>query len=1166
MVETEGYSTMYTDLDAGGSDQYSPMGDATVQACEDRCNAFTKLGSRYSCPAFVMDFRKENGKPRNNCWIKHSGINGATMSVASGVNTYNISAKLNCPAPSTSTIPPKSNPTKEEIVLSDWDVEQIKKVHSSVRSTDNTQFTITDSEMQSYIQAQVRLNTPYSAVNSTGSTPTTVGTNGCPSATNTQKWMFNDYRTIIQGYVNNKTSNYADFQTQNKINGFSTIGFEPFVEGATALKTTNITDKIIEAANKVGFTITVEFIREYNQHILTYTTEANQSKQAFFKKLVNLGIKSSDDYVNVLKEMETGVGFVISKWAPWLVDTLPTHKVTDATTMAKFRDNMKKQIYTNFGFGKPYYPTVDKQGHQVYFWYLNELSKLGVGVYEMEGFSTIHKTVLGMQMNMSSQMDLKSNSWEMVKLFPNDPFLKLVPVYQDMKFNYKSSGTEQGNKDNFNAFCATVKQLIPPNLIDKLKLFSDRIKQYGMSSFMEYITFMNVLSSTVGTVGDLVELMNTVQKYINTTSGLKQQLPNTFKTGKVTLSTGQTVDIFDYNIVKWFINSGLMKNNNKYGVSNNNGISFTGYVNTLNTQNWTYGNTMVTTMDANANYVESEQRGNTIANKTYSSVTYNLATDPFKMTVEKFGGMDTEEYEPGWIGRIGDWVSNLFSNDKEGLTDNTLSDHETLKQFGVSDANTQLPPILKTFRDHYEVTDFNEMIFYISCLRRVGISSVDLIPTSGGSSCLKLLKRYRIDKLQVDVFTQHMKNAGFIQWGGPYGLKQFIINTLEFGVNQDTLNYKQFIYMLRKFGCDFSIQDNVRLLYAFMWVIKILTNIKYNDSGKLANVTFQPSKQVTDATSNEYTTYWNKYIRSFTYSKRDNALEQMHKTDNTEYSVYMVDNFVENCLGRGYHFNGAQFNEIVSSMIVPMYILNQLEVSKNKYANYPDLFKFVNINNPPFLPVNSAGTVMNLNEYVEGTILPSHPNYNIMKDISYFIESNRDLDYSRLESLIVKYTTNNLLNLTQQYDYPNKDKYEIPYKIQDMVSYVYVNEMTALVDPDTNKSKYNEMFGSDEKIIEYMMDIVWGMKQGLDDIAKTKPVDSKKYNDIIPTANAIILYPIYMFRWMEQQIQLNKSQCTEDKLKTLSNQNQCYQTIPTSQMARKRASYVEPSVKLSSTM
>jgi hypothetical protein len=184
----------------------------------------------------------------------------------------------------------------------------------------------------------------------------------------------------------------------------------------------------------------------------------------------------------------------------------------------------------------------------------------------------------------------------------------------------------------------------------------------------------------------------------------------------------------------------------------------------------------------------------------------------------------------------------------------------------------------------------------------------------------------------------------------------------------------------------------------------------------------------------------------------------------------------------------------------------------------------------------------------------------------YFTENNRGLPNPKLEKLIIEYVHTHLLYLTQQPDYPNKDKYEIPYKLQYMIAFVYPDEMDALVDPtsEKNSSKYNKMFGSDDKIIEYMMDMVCGMKKGLlDDIAsKPQPVKYEDYNDIIPTANAIILYPIYMFRWMEQQIQLNKPKCAANVRTTLKNQNECYQTIPTSHIAKKRASYVEPPVKL----
>jgi hypothetical protein len=283
----------------------------------------------------------------------------------------------------------------------------------------------------------------------------------------------------------------------------------------------------------------------------------------------------------------------------------------------------------------------------------------------------------------------------------------------------------------------------------------------------------------------------------------------------------------------------------------------------------------------------------------------------------------------------------------------------------------------------------------------------------------------------------------------------------------------------------------------------------------------------------------------------------MYTTDQSEYSVYMVDNFIENCMGRGYAFNRDHINEIVSEIIIPMYLLNKSKVSKDKYANYPDLFQYVNIKNQPILPADTGKFLM--------STVPNNPDPDALYKIinhamtQIFVYKHQGQD---LEKNITGYVNTNLLNLTQQPNYPNKDKFEIPYKIEDMISFVYKDEMDALVDSETNKSKYNEMFGTDDKIIEYMMDMVCGMNQWLDDIKKQKPVDNIKYNKIIPTVNVIILYPIYMFRWMEQQIQLNKPQCTEVQRQNHTNQNDCYQTIPTSQITRKRASYVPPAVQL----
>ena len=248
-----------------------------------------------------------------------------------------------------------------------------------------------------------------------------------------------------------------------------------------------------------------------------------------------------------------------------------------------------------------------------------------------------------------------------------------------------------------------------------------------------------------------------------------------------------------------------------------------------------------------------------------------------------------------------------------------------------------------------------------------------------------------------------------------------------------------------------------------------------------------------------------------------------------------------------------------------MYVLNRSASSLNKYANYADLFNYVNIKNAPIMTVNAAGKMDG--QYLIKEFIYNNPNRrNIFDRLFGFIFQQKDLmsmTEGEMWNKITTYIENNLLDLTRDPNYPNKDKFEMPFKVVDMVCFIYDDEMQALA--GNNSSKYTEIFGSDEKIIEYMMDMVVGMKLWMADIAKNKPIDSEKLNDLTPTANAIILHPIYMFRWMEKMIQENKPMCTDESRKTHTNQNECYQTIPTSQSMRRRASYVEPSVVLNNT-
>lgn len=1157
LAESEGFIAKYVGFDAGGNDQRSPTRNTTDAVCNQKC---ADLGA--SCPGFVMDYRTDGGRPRNNCWLKTNGANGTKMSYAPGVTTFTMNTLADFKCPNPDSMPagdPTSDPIKS-IVVADWDVAQIKSIHSSIRATNGgtSSFYISDADMPAYIQSQVSIKTPYSAVNSSSNAAIGSGT-ACP--TPTKKWMFNDYSAIVQGYLKNNVVDYESFQKQQKLNK---AGFRG-IEGLTnSLVNTNITDKIIADAKNVGFTVTPDFINTYSDQIYTYVTQANSSKIGFFKKLINFGINSSDEYIKLLNEMvgsgqspqnPKGIGFVITSYSPWIVDTLPAYGITSAATMKIFRDDINSGVYYNFGFKTPFYPTEDKQAHQVYFWYLYELTKLGIGVKEFKEFASIHSSVFNVRPDTGSKMDLNSGSWEPVKMFPTDPFLPLVSVYSTMGFQYNTGATPAESATNFKTFCATVKQLPPPQLIDKLKMFSDRMREYGMSSFMEYSVFVNYLTTTVGNVGDLVSMMKTVKTYITQISGLT--IPTgSYKTGKVTLSDGSTVDIFDYKLVKWLIDN-LTTNNNKYGLSPLGGIPFTRYVNNLIAQNWKFNTTVGPTTSAGAKYYESEARSVHASNKNYGAQLYNESSDPSKMIKQGFGNM--QDNQGDWIGAFSDWVVSLFSSEQEGLTNNRVSDHEMLKQFGVNDADKQLPPIIKTFKDDYGVTDFNEMIYLISCLRRIGVQCTDLIPMkeSDNTPCLQQLKKYRITKPNLDVFTQHMNNAGFKTWTGPFGVYTFINITSDFGVNTNALNYKQFIYMIRKFGGNFNSQTDLQSVYVLTWVCNFI-GVKYDNANQIANMDFSklPSISNKDSANRQL---WKSYVNNFAYSKKDSSLEKMHAADKTDYRVYRFDNFIDNCVGRGYQLKN--FDNIINRIIFPMYILNRSASSLNKYANYADLFNYVNIRNAPFMPMNNKGKmdgqylINELQNYPDGSM------YDRL--VGFFFQQNDWTTDSNIWKKLIAYLDNDLMDLTKDPNYPNKDKFEMPFRVTDMMSFVYEDEMQALA--GNNSAKYTELFGSDDKIIEYMMDMVTGMKSWMDDISKNLPFDSEKYNNIIPTANAIILHPIYMFRWMEKQIQENKPQCTADAMKTHTDQTKCYQKIATSQMARRRASYLDPPVKHNSS-
>jgi len=1156
-------------IDAGGSDQYSPIRGSNPEACEQACLTLK------NCPAYVMDYRTDGGVPRNNCWLKHNGIYDNNMYYAPGVTTYNLRARLNCPINyNGALLPPKSDPSGGNIVLGDWDVAQIKNIHTNVKATSGDNigktFDVSDNDMMEYIRISVKeLNVPYELIGNTTVESVKIDGSGgkCPPPP-TKKWMFKNYSTSVQSYVNNSILNYAQFKqfaTLNKIAAFKTI------EGLSTVTSTNVTNNLVAIAKSAGFTIEQTTDMSFNKQIENYIKGANSSATSLFTRLVKLGIKSNTDYNNLLTEMESGIGFVKSEGATWFVDILPQHGVKSPEKMKLFRDNMANGLYKNFGFVKPYYPAVQYQGPSVYFWYLDQLAKLGVGVDEFEGFSTIHKSVFGVTPNSGSKMDLNSGSWEMTKLFPTDPFLPLVPIYTNMGFTYRTSNEMNKCKTNFNTFCTTVNNFKTHFLINKLKMFSNRMKEYGMSTFLDYVDFISYLTETVGDVNDLVATMNTYKDYIKNTSGLTLPADNNFITGTVeiygdangdvSIPTKTTVEIFDYQIAKWFINTKLIQNfqtiegnQNIYGVSP--GISFTSYITDIRAQNMNYNKVIKPIMHMKANYKEYEVRSRTMANKTYTSIPYDVKTDPSKMKINGFANMESDSL----IDKLGDWVMSIFpsssssSSEKEGLTDNTASDKETLSRFGVNDANTQLPQILNIFKNKYNVVDdFNEMIFYISCLLRVGVSRIEL------SGCIELMNKYKITKKYLDVFTQYMKNLGFTTWSK---LSTFMEETYRFGINISTetnkMDYKQFIYMMRKWGCNFKSEADINLLYAFIWMCNDYLKLKY--SHKVSNSTKQVSRDIVEGNPNKIQE-WKQMVDNIQYFKRDKTIDEMAEKDNLIYSVSIIDNFIENMIGRGYSFR--HLGIVFSKIIIPMYLLNEHPNSKNAYKTYPDLFFYINTKNPPYPPLNNTKTEMNMEQYLM-TSLVNYPG-NITKIIQQMEMPNNNNNNNNnnnqnkyISDFIIEFSKD-LVHLQWEYSKEQMNKFDIPIKIENMVSFVYNDEYNSIMNPLS--SEYSKLFGTDDKIIAYMMDMVLGMRNWLEEVKNTKPFDNIKYNSIIPTLNVIILHPIFMFRWMEQQIKANVPMCTPEAKAKHQNQNQCYSTIPTSQMSRKRNSYIDPPVK-----
>ncbi len=1180
ITDVEGFNANpLVDIDAGGSDQYSPIRGSNPDACEQACLNLTKNGK--NCPAYVMDFRTDGGVPRNNCWLKHSGINDNNMYYAPGVTTYNLSARLNCPTSyNGALLPPKSDPSGGNIVLGDWDVDQIKNIHKNVKATSGDNigktFNVSDNEMMEYIRISTKeLNVPYELIgNPTVAAVKIDGSGGkCPPPP-TKKWMFtNTYSSTVQSYVNNSILNYAQFTQFAKLNKIASFTTIEGLAGSTKPKvtSTNVTNNIVTVASSVGFTLEQTTDMSFNEQVEKYIREANSSETDLFSRLVKMGITTNTDYNKLLTEMESGIGFVKSFGAAWFVDILPQHGVKSPEKMKLFRENMAKGLYKNFGFVKPYYPAVQYQGPSVYFWYLDQLAKLGVGVDEFEGFSTIHKSVFGVTPNSGSKLDLNSGSWEMTKLFPTDPFLPLVPIYTTMGFTYRTSNSMEDCKTNFNTFCTTVQNFKPPLLMNKLKMFSNRMKEYGMSSFLEYVAFIDYLTSTVGGVNDLVATMNTYKDYMKNTSGLTLPADKKFKTGTVEIygdakgdvssPTKTTVEIFDYQIAKWFIDSklkvdvvqtfktieGIQNIQNKYGVSPSAGITFTNYITDIHKQNMNYNTVLKPMIEMNANYKEYEVRSSTMANKTYNSIPYDANTDPSKMRINGFENMESDS----WMDTLGDWFASLFSSssssEKEGLdnikTDNTKSDKETLSRFGVNDANNQLPQIFDIFIKKYNVNNFNEMIYLISCLQRVGVFRVDL------DECITQMNQYRITKEYLDVFTKYMQNLGFTTWSN---LLTFMKETYRFGINNspnaNMMDYKQFIYMMRKWGCNFKSRGDINLLYGFIWMCNDYLELKY--SHKVSNSTKLVSRDIVGGNPTKIEE-WRKMADNIHYLKRDKTLDKMAEKDKLIYSVSIIDNFIENMIGRGYSFK--HLGIVFSKIIVPMYLLNIHPHSKDAYKTYPDLFFYINTKNPPYPPLDGNKKEMEMGQYLS-TSLINYPG-NI-KELINAMGIPKDNKY--ISDFITEFSQD-MEHLQWQYGKEQMNKVDIPIKIENMVSFVYNDEYNSIMKPLS--SEYSKLFGTDDKIIAYMMDMVLGMRNWLEEVKNAKPFEPAKYNAILPTLNAIILHPIFMFRWMEQQMKMNAPMCTPEAKAKLQNQNQCYSTIPTSQMARKRNSYIEPPVK-----
>jgi hypothetical protein len=951
-------------------------------------------------------------------------------------------------------------------------------------------------------------------------------------------------RTIpVVNIANQMNPQYVGGTTTPLKQGFTTV----LEEGLTPQPTlaNRVTDKI-----NASFKITNSNAKDITQFFNVNNTynAANGIDTAEFTRRLNAlyGIRSSSEYNNLVKSLSPSLGVIEGDMSGWMIDILPAYfGVKNKQDLDYMKSILSK--YRTFGFGPP--ALNDGNRHQRYCWYGVQLSKIGVQVREFANFSTIHVNRFGIKMDMASKPNSSvnvNNDNDVLNYYNKDVFLnQCMPAYLRMGFTYRVDTTsEPANATAFRGFCATVNTIAGNSVPQKLNNFANILGKYAMPNYLVYMKFnRDYLSKKVGYVGDLSTIMTDIKTYLFGPS--KLDMPEVYQRLKIDANAkykdvankNQPV-VLNYRVAEWFINK--LGETQSYNLNTDG--NFGEYMKSLIANKYSFHKAVKSNMiqkDAKYSQFENKKRHEAVAQPSYQSIVYDRANDPSTIAV-------TEGFESSMLGSIGDnvseWIMRLFESTKEGLQ----NDNDVLASFGVNNGHAQLPEIMRVF-EAYGVTNFEEVIFYITALSRIGCNYTNLVNDT--PPCLSLLKKYRIDKTRLDVFCRYMANMRMTSYGD---VKDFMEVTMNYGVNKTEINYKQFLFYTRVMGCDISNRSNRQFLY---------TMIKY--FGKMNNYTDAINKGYDFAgfTGSGYNAssvkMVNEYISLFKYhDKRDN-LKHMNQQDSIEMKHYAFDNFASNMQFRGFTLNRMQ---------------DEFPIMPSMFAGNTMFDDMLIINRlPPLLPYNKNNKKMiqSINPLFEQYLQPLMKNQKVkfptMRGISQFIRKMIATNPDRSGKMDERDVCIKIMN----YSVIGRVLRDTHDRESMMNVALYLNPDEYLLFGNLKKIEdiyTKENFNSVDKIVRFMIDIACGMELHSLDIFEMKGPEEKRkignYNDGLDQINSLRLFPIFMFRRLVIACMENAKMYRDHNNPNTENLDYLKAIKSKRSKALHRPSYVAPHIKL----